>query len=67
MNKKKILGLLCWLAAFAVPFRFALLNTESVGNIQGLISFVIMIGMIFIGYALVDSSDSKKGEATDHH
>jgi len=67
MNKKKILGLLCWLIAFAIPFQSALLNTESVGNIQGLISFVILIGMVFIGYALVDSSDSKRGETSGHH
>ncbi|HRH39475.1 MAG TPA: hypothetical protein PK760_14075 [Flavobacteriales bacterium] len=60
MNTKKIIGLLCWLLAFAIPARYALLESETVGNIPGLISFVSFMFLIFIGYYLVDSSSDKK-------
>ena len=60
MNTKKIIGLLCWLLAFAIPARFALLETEHVENIPGLIAFVGFVFLIFIGYWLVDSSSDNK-------
>ncbi len=70
---KKIIGLVMWLAAFALPFRHAILNTKEVvvddgraDNITGLISFVIMITLFFAGYALVDSAGTKKVEAEGH-
>lgn len=59
MNTKKIIGLLCWLLAFAIPARYSLLESETVGNIPGLIAFVSFMFLIFIGYYLVDSSGSK--------
>ncbi|MBL7962301.1 MAG: hypothetical protein JNM31_00525 [Flavobacteriales bacterium] len=58
---KKYIGYLLWLLAFLVPFRFALLDTDSVGNIKGLFSFVVMLVLIFVGYALVDGA--KKANA----
>lgn len=70
---KKIIGLVMWLAAFALPFRHAILNTKEVvvddgraDNITGLISFVGMIALFFIGYALVDSSGTKKASPEGH-
>ena len=62
MNTKKIAGLLCWLLAFILPARFALLETDTleVQNIPGLIAFVIFVFLIFLGYYLVDSSGDKK-------
>ena len=60
MNTKKIVGLLCWLLAFAIPARYSLLESETVGNIPGLIAFVIFVFLIFLGYWLVDGSGSKK-------
>jgi hypothetical protein len=55
MNTKKLIGIVLWVLAFAIPFRFALLETGDVGNIKGLISFVVMLVLIFTGYALFDS------------
>ena len=70
---KKIIGLVMWLAAFAIPFRHAILNTKEVlvddgraDNITGLISFVIMIALLFGGYALVYSAGTKKVEGAGH-
>ena len=61
MNIKKIAGLLCWLLAFLVPARFALLETDhlQVQNIPGLIAFVSFVFLVFLGYWLVDSSAAK--------
>ena len=56
---KKIIGIALWLIAFLIPFQYALLDTEDVGNITGLISFVAMLALIFIGYALVDSASAQ--------
>lgn len=57
---KKTIGLLCWLLAFLIPARFALLESEKVSNIPGLISFVCFVFLVFLGYWLVDSSGDKK-------
>ncbi|MBK6342094.1 MAG: hypothetical protein IPF41_05770 [Flavobacteriales bacterium] len=69
---KKIIGLALWLLAFLIPFRFAILDTDEVvqesgraDNTMGLISFVAMLALLFIGYALVDSA-SKQPSAEDH-
>lgn len=62
MNTKKIIGLLLWLAAFSIPFKLSLLSTEEVDNITGLASFVVMLALVFTGYALVDGSGAKAGE-----
>ncbi|MCB9169550.1 MAG: hypothetical protein H6594_04265 [Flavobacteriales bacterium] len=66
MNVKKLLGLLCWLLAFTLPFQYAMLSPDEItqpdgtpNNTVGLISFVAMLALVFIGYALVDSSGSK--------
>lgn len=63
---KKIIGLVLWLAALLVPFRHAILDTDEMmqadgraDNIPGLLSFVAMLALFFIGYALVDSSNAK--------
>jgi hypothetical protein len=50
--------------AFAIPFKFALLDTEAVGNIKRLVSFVVMLVLVFTGYALLDSG--KQGDSQGH-
>jgi len=62
---KKYIGLALWLLAFLIPFRYALLSTEDVGNITGLLSFVVFLALVFIGYALVDSAP--KATEGGHH
>ncbi|MBK8613807.1 MAG: hypothetical protein IPN85_09985 [Flavobacteriales bacterium] len=64
MNTKKIIGIVLWVLAFAIPFKFALLDTEAVGNIKGLVSFVVMLVLVFTGYALFDSG--KQGDSQGH-
>ena len=59
---KKIIGFTLWFVAFLIPFRYALLDTEDLQtpegaeNIKGLINFVVMLALLFIGYVLVDGS-----------
>ena len=65
MNTKKIIGLVLWAVAFLIPFKFSLLNTEEVDNITGLVSFVVLVTLIFTGYMLVDGS-SKSTEEHGH-
>ncbi|MBK7382839.1 MAG: hypothetical protein IPP83_05580 [Flavobacteriales bacterium] len=71
---KKIIGLVCWLLAFIVPFRYAILDTDDVvladgraDNIVGLLNFLLMMVLIFVGYALVDSSKGKSPSAEPGH
>lgn len=61
---KKIIGLVLWLLAFLIPFRYSLLDTENVGNVTGLVSFVGLIALVFVGYLLIDSSGK---QATGGH
>lgn len=71
---KKIIGLALWILAFIIPFRYAILETDSVvlesgraDNTTGLISFLVMMALLFIGYALVDSSSAKAGAHGNGH
>lgn len=64
---KKYIGYLLWVLGFAIPFQSALLSTEEVGNIKGLVSFVVMMALVFAGYVLVDSAPSAQhGESKGH-
>ncbi|MFN3875591.1 MAG: hypothetical protein ACK4L7_06735 [Flavobacteriales bacterium] len=70
---KKIIGLALWLLALLIPFRYAILETDDVvlsdgsaNNTLGLISFIAMLALLFIGYALVDSSGSAKASSEGH-
>jgi hypothetical protein len=72
MNIRKLIGLALWLVAFTVPFWWSLLNTDTVvyddgtaNNMKGLLSFVVLLGLLFAGYALVDSA-SDRSAANDH-
>jgi hypothetical protein len=74
MPTKKIIGLALWLLAFSLPFWWSLLNTDQVvyedgsaNNIKGLLSFVALLALLFIGYALVDSAGSKHATDNGHH
>ncbi len=66
MNTKKIIGIVLWLVAFAIPARYGLLETEEVSNITGLIGFVAFIFLLFLGYFLVDGSSSSNTTADGH-
>jgi hypothetical protein len=61
MNTKKLIGIGLWLLAFAIPFRFSMLETGDVGNIKGLVSFVVLLVLVFTGYALFDSGTKASG------
>lgn len=65
---KKTIGLVLWLLALLIPFRFAILETDEVvldsgraNNTVGLISFLVMLALLFIGYWLVDSAKQSAG------
>ncbi len=71
---KKLIGIALWLTAFAIPFRYAILDTDDTvldngraDNITGLISFVIMITLLFVGYAVFDSAKGKAGAEGHGH
>ncbi|MFT3885122.1 MAG: hypothetical protein QM724_06735 [Flavobacteriales bacterium] len=73
MNTKKIAAVVLWIVAFAVPFQWALLDTEntvrpdgSANNVKGLIGFVLMLILLFAGYMLFDSANAKKVPSESH-
>jgi len=63
---KKLIGYALWLVALLIPFQFALLSTDGVGNMTGLWSFLAMLALFFTGYALVDSSNAPSSEGQGH-
>ena len=65
MNVKRILGLISMLVGFLIPFQYAFLEVSVNKNTIGLIGFVAFLTLVFIGYALIDSSYPKPG-ASDH-
>lgn len=75
MHMKKIIGLALWLLAFLIPFRFAILDTDDVivqetgraNNTLGLISFIAMLALLFIGYWMVDSAAKQPGSEGHGH
>jgi hypothetical protein len=73
MPVRKIVGLALWLVALTLPLWWSLLNTDAVvyedgraDNIKGLLSFVVLLGLLFAGYALVDSAPSKTADHGHH-
>lgn len=66
MNKRKIIGYALWLLAFLIPFQSALLSTEDIGNVKGLISFVVLLALIFTGYILVDGANAAEKAKAGH-
>lgn len=70
---KKLIGLALWLLAFLIPFKYAILDTDdlvqadgSIDEIKGLISFVILLVLLFAGYWLIDSAGDKQGTEGSH-
>lgn len=70
---KKLIGLALWLLAFLIPFKYAILDTDdlvqadgSIDQIKGLISFVILLALLFAGYWLIDSAGEKQGTEGSH-
>ena len=68
MNIRKIIRYALWLLAFLIPFQSAILSTEEIGNIKGLISFIVLLVLIFTGYILVDGANAaEKAKAGEDH
>lgn len=70
---KKLIAIALWILAFALPFRYAILDTDdllqpdgSIDNIKGLLSFVIMLALLFAGYWFMDSASPKPGTGDTH-
>jgi hypothetical protein len=70
---KKLIGLGLWLLAFLIPFRYAILDSTDLvqadgttDNIKGLLSFVAMLALLFVGYFLVDSASHQPGAEDTH-
>lgn len=66
MNKRKILGYVLWLLAFLIPFQPSLLSTDNIANVKGLISFVVLLVLLFAGYILVDGADDAAKAKSEH-
>lgn len=71
---KKLIGLVLWLFALLLPFKYAILDTDDVklddgraDNITGLLAFVAFIVLAFAGYMFYDGGASKKPVADDGH
>lgn len=74
MNIRKLIGLALWLAAFTLPIWWSLLSTTQVvyedgtaNNMKGLISFVLLVILLFTGYWLVDSAKKQTADTGGHH
>ena len=70
---KKLIAIALWLLTFALPFRYAILDTDellqadgSTDNITGLLSFIAMVGLLFAGYWFMDSASPKPGTGDSH-
>ena len=66
MNTRKIIGYVIWLLAFLIPFQSALLSTEEISNVKGLISFVALLILLFTGYILVDGANAAEKAKAQH-
>ena len=64
MNVKRILGLLAMLVGFLIPFQYSYLDISVNNNVIGLIGFIVFLTLVFVGYALVDSSYPKPGSSS---
>ena len=69
MNMKRVLGFVAIFLGLLVPFQTAYLNVEELNNTIGLISFIACMVLLFVGYAMVDSSYPKPGAVSseDQH
>ncbi len=66
MNKRRILGYVIWLVAFLVPLQFSIISTDGVSNTKGIVSFVVLVVLVFLGYFLVDGARDEKKQAEQH-
>ncbi|MBZ0207091.1 MAG: hypothetical protein K8H89_12255 [Flavobacteriales bacterium] len=66
MNKRRIIGYVLWLLAFLIPFQPALLSTEDVSNVTGLINFIVLVVLAFTGYILIDGADASEKTKAEH-
>jgi len=66
MNTRRIIGYVLWLLAFLIPFQSALLSTEDVSNVTGLVSFVVLVILAFTGYILIDGANASEKAKAEH-
>ncbi|MBS1936206.1 MAG: hypothetical protein JST98_05665 [Bacteroidetes bacterium] len=66
MNKRRILGYVIWLVAFLVPLQFSIISTDGISNTKGIVSFVVLVVLVFLGYFLVDGARDEKKQAEQH-
>lgn len=66
MNKRRILGYVIWLVAFLVPLQFSIISTDGISNTKGVVSFVVLVVLVFLGYFLVDGAKDEKKQAEQH-
>lgn len=62
MNKRKLIGYAIWLIAFIFPLQPSILDVDNTSNTMGVVSFVILVVLVFLGYFLVDGADEPKAE-----
>lgn len=67
MNIRRTIGYVIWFLAFLIPLQPALLSTDGISNVTGLISFVVLVVMVFLGYILVDGANAAEKKAQAGH
>ncbi|MBX2983574.1 MAG: hypothetical protein WBB32_08090 [Flavobacteriales bacterium] len=66
MNIRRTIGYVIWLLAFLIPLQPALLSTEGISNVTGLISFIALVILVFVGYFLVDGANAAEKAKAQH-
>lgn len=66
MNKRKLIGYAIWLVAFLFPLQHSIISTENVSNSVGLVNFVVLVVLVFLGYLVWDSGNAP-GKADAEH
>lgn len=67
MNKRKILGYIVWLIAFLIPLQPSILSADEVSNTVGLVSFVALVVLVFVGYLLWESGKAEESAQAKPH
>ena len=66
MHIRRTIGYVIWLLAFLIPLQPALLSTEGISNVTGLISFIALVILVFVGYFLVDGANAAEKAKAQH-
>ncbi|MCO6483847.1 MAG: hypothetical protein J5I62_13750 [Flavobacteriales bacterium] len=66
MNKRKLIGYAIWLVAFLFPLQYSIISTENVSNTVGLVNFVVLVVLVFLGYLVWDSGNAPGKAGAGH-